>query len=173
MLGLGLRLSKNNKSKNNIQVNSVKNTFVNSYRPDKNYAQSSIELYNGGDSDSLYGLLYFDLDMIIGKKIESANLKLYAINLPEEINIFSKIITSSWIESEVTYDTKPTLSEEIYSLGSVSPGSDWKIFDVKNIMQDISNGAIYQGLWLYVENLYKWCEFSSKELPTLEISYGC
>jgi hypothetical protein len=162
----------------NLSVNATKDCFINIWEPDNKYNLDNIQIYNGGVLDSLYGLLYFDLSSIIGKTIKKGNLKLYADNLVSETIIGMNIITSSWVEDNTTWNTKPTITETIYYQKSVPIGSGkWKTFDITNLIQTVANGAIYEGIWLFVGNEYtdyRWCQFGSKESdnkPVLEIGY--
>lgn len=155
----------------------TKDDFINSYTPAITYNTTGIEVYNGGVGDSIYGLLKFDLSGIIGKQIESAKLKLYAISLTTNTTISIQRITSSWTEGVVTYATAPSKDATVYYSGMPSPGEGWKEIDIANLVQSIADGAVNEGIWLSVGNPtdeYRWCKFSSKEgdhVPELVMSY--
>jgi hypothetical protein len=179
MLGLklGTDIFKSFISKD-LSLNPTKDAFINIWVPDTVYNSTNLQVYNGGELDSLYTLLYFDLSSIIGKKIKTANLKLYADDLQDTTIIGMQRITSNWSESTVTWNTKPDINETVYYEESVLIGSnEWKTFDIKTLIQAIADGATYQGIWLFVGNEiidYRWCQFSSKEgynKPILEIVY--
>lgn len=177
MLGLGLKIKNGLKSKK-ITVNSTKDCFINSFSPDEVYNLNNVQVYNGGIGDSFYGLLYFDLSSIIGKNIKNANLKLYADDFDQEITLGMKIITFHWSEETATYNNRPNINSTVYYLEAVPVGSNvWKTFDIKTLIQAVADGAVYEGIWLYIgnpANLYRWCKFSSKEgsnPPILEITF--
>jgi hypothetical protein len=177
MLGLGLKI-KNGLKSEKITVNSTKDCFISSFSPDEVYNYDNVQVYNGGEADSFYGLLYFDLSSIIGKNIKKASLKLYADDFDQAITLGMKIITFHWGEETATYNNKPNINSTVYYLEAVAVGSDvWKTFDIKTLIQAVADGAVYEGIWLYVgnpTNLYRWCQFSSKEganSPILEITF--
>jgi hypothetical protein len=178
MLGLGLGLNKNIIAAKTIQLNPTKDAFVYSFIPDGTNNGVAINLYNGGVGDSQYGLLHFDLSAIIGHIVRTANLRLYANNLALATIIGIQRITSNWLETTVTYNTRPTIDATVYYLESVPIGSnEWKNFDIITLVQAVAAGATYQGIWMYIGNPvsdYRNCSFSSKEGandPILEIKY--
>jgi hypothetical protein len=176
-LGLGLGLGKGIMAGKKIVLNPIKDCHVYSWAPDQVYNNNNILIYNGGIGDSHYGLMKFDLSSIIGKEIINAKLKLYAITLADPTVIGIKLITFNWEES-VTYNTRPNINSTVHFLESITVGNNaWKTLDIKSLIQAVADGAIYEGLWLYVGNAvsdYRTAEFSSSEganIPILEITY--
>lgn len=150
--------------------------FINIYSPDETYNYTNLQIYNGGLADSLYALLDFDLSAIAGKIIISATLKMYADALTLATTLGFKRIEGTWTEGVVTWNTRPNISGS-YAAYNPSLGSGYKNFDLKTLVQSVSNGEDYYGIWVYVGNPvsdYRWCQFSSSEAenkPQLEVRY--
>ena len=177
-LGLGLGLNKGKIPIKKIELNPTKDCYVYSNSPDEAYNLDNIQIYNGGVADSQYGLIKFDLSSIIDKNIKSAYLKLYADTLADPTTIGIKIITFHWDEATATYNTRPDINSTVYYLESIPVGSgEWKTFDIETLIQAVADGAVYEGIWLYIGNAvddYRSCQFISNEganNPVLEIAY--
>lgn len=177
MLGLSLNLFKTYIEKQLI-LTPLKDDFINSWVPDATYNYQNIQIYNGGEVDSLYGLIKFNLNSIVNKTIKNATLKLYADSLDAASVLGIKRIITNWQEGVVTYNTKPTIAETVYFEDNLVIGSaEWKTIDITSLIKDIANGAINEGFWLYCGNEitdYRFFQFSSKEglnAPQLLISY--
>ena len=178
MLGLGLGINRSNIMPiEKIILNPTQDCFVNVWDPDTVYNGSGLEVYNGGIADSLYSLIHFDLTQIIGKTINTATLKLYANDLTQPTTIGIKMVASNWNEETVTYNTRPSIGSTVYYNEAVDVGSNsWKTFNIKTLVQAVADGAMYEGIWMYVTNIvddYRWCQFCSSEganVPILEIS---
>jgi hypothetical protein len=144
--------------------------------PNNNYNTDILEIYNGGVGDSLIPLLYFDMATLAGKRVVDATLSMYAESMGDSITVGIKLVTSAWSESTVTYTTAPTTGTTVYATQAVSTGAGWKTFDVRQLVQDVIDGATYTGMWIYSTTTdYKWGKFTSSEgvsnPPRMNISY--
>lgn len=159
------------------QENVIKDSFINIFSPDEVYDYTNLQIYNGGAADSLYALLDFDLSDIAGKTIIAAVLSMYADELTLSTGLGFKRITETWVESTVTWNTRPAIADTVYSLHYPSLGVGYKYLDIKTLVQSVADGEGYYGIWIYVANPvldYRWCQFSSSEaenVPSLKLIY--
>lgn len=171
----GSRVSK--KAIKTLTLSVGQDTFVNSASVGDAYDYANIQISNGGAANSLYGLVYFDLSSIVGKRIVYATFNFYGENLADGTILGIKRITSAWTEA-TTYTTRPTITTESYYEAAVTTGNGWKTLDIKSFIESVAVGNAYYGLWLYIGNPEidaRWSQWSSSEgtnPPTLEIQYS-
>jgi len=151
--------------------------------PDNNYGTSDImDIRNryGYSGHPYYWehdvLIKFDLSNISGgSNILSAELFLYYFdwddNNPVGHDLTLYRITSDWDESTVTWNTRPTITDNFTSF-SIVPGSyDWMIWDVTEDVQDFVNGIETNYGWQIMDENY-WGTFDIPEIEFRTKEYG-
>lgn len=152
-----------------------KGVFVSSWYPDVNYDGSwGIQLYWGGLADSLFGLVYFDLDDLIGsgKNIYDAKLKLYrSSSFSGDMTSHLRIVNQSWDDTTVTYNSiKNYIETSEYSEITHAHGVAYDVdeYDITSLIQDIVDETIttYEGfcIWPYSPS-YSWFSWFEERQP--------
>lgn len=98
-------------------------------------------------------MVEFDLSEIIGGPyhIVNATLEVYqsvAGSVPSTSYAVHRI-TSSWIESTVTWNSRPSWATQVEATFTSSSGSQWWNFDITNLVQTWVNGTDNHGLIVY------------------------
>lgn len=160
-----------------IQIPDTNDGLIYSYYGDVNYytthnLQMMTSTYY---TDDMSCLLFFDVSGLAGKTINYAKLKIYGESFYANFNIGAKRITSSWDETTLTFNNKPTIdatSRDTF----VPSGNGWKFLTVTEIIQEACNSQPYYGIYIYaIDNNYNWCQFGSKEgehPPVLIVNYS-
>jgi len=158
----------------------TKDTFIDSSQPTVNFGNEGYLEIQGLGSNRRSILIDFDLSDITGREITSAKLQLYRGSSPwNTINSKVKYITSTWDETVVTHDTKPTFDNTIYDF-HVDSGTLWETWDITGLVQNISNGLVpwFYGLCIFTDtNDGSYDDFiglqhaTIKLKPIIEIEY--
>ncbi len=110
------------------QVLPVADAYVTSSSPSTNYG-SSTSLQVDYSSPTAITYMRFDLTSLANTTITRATLKVYVTNSTTG-SINFKNLSSSWTESAVTYNTKPTLSTLIKSVTNPGATGTWTSIDL-------------------------------------------
>lgn len=116
-------------------------TFVNSASNTTNYGnQTYFSIGRNGASTFYYGYVQFNTTNITSGGIKSVEIYLYQnlglINTPV---VTAQRVTSTWNESTVTWNTKPTNDAFVYDRQMVSQG--WYKWNITNLMIGWLNGS--------------------------------
>lgn len=134
-----------------------------------------------GATDS-QGLIQFDLSALTGASVSNATLSLYHVFNPQPAGTVLALYrnTSDWIESTVTFNTKPTFDPVAVAGTSIAgPQGDFHTWDLTSVVQGWADGSYANyGLTLIVSpNMAPWPYFASKEFgveaqrPALAVTY--
>lgn len=165
-----------------IQPNDGKDAEIREQYPENNYGNDNLIQVGPSEGYEYVSLLEFDLTTIgSASSVSSADLSLYGASFPSgtggTLNITAKRVTSDWLESSVTYNTKPAVdssSVDTYAMARTSGMHTFSVLDVVNSI--ISSGSNY-GLWLEgTGNMVGfWSSDASVEVgkkPKLTITYN-
>lgn len=134
-------------------------------------ADSSVRRY--------YTAIQFNLSSIPSNSIISgATLRMYSYSnecWKTSVTQLAKRITSSW-SSSLTYDTRPSVTTTNQTSHTTSGSYDtWEEWNVKNIVQEWSNGTANYGFWMEQDGLTlekgKCYKKSGTYAPQLVIDY--
>jgi len=110
-----------------------KDATVQNTMPDNNFGEDSFSIVGNANSTMILFYLQFDLSAIPEEAvITEANLSLYQNNFwgSQDFAIGLYRVYESWEESTITWDNRPTVSPQINSTQTVSPGyTGWVIWD--------------------------------------------
>lgn len=142
----------------------------------------SVYAYSSPTKKPMYGLIRFDLSAYEGSYIDSAVLKLYAVGpyiYPGTVEISR--IAEAWVETTVTWRTKPALDTAIVLTAQIpSQGDEWIEVDVTALVQSWIEGSFpNQGIYLIVPYQGKQVGFTfaardydeSGKQPILHLDY--
>jgi hypothetical protein len=92
--------------------------------PDRNFGTAAVLLVDGGeskvgDTGHAVALLKFQVD--VPGRIVSARLRLHNAGNPSRDSGRVRLVTESWSETQVTYDSRPAFGDELARIGPVSP----------------------------------------------------
>ncbi len=141
--------------------------------------------YLSPDGKIVRSLIQFDVSAIpSGTSIDSAVLRAYLVEAWDYLNktrtITAYRIGSSWSESSVNWNTRPSCAEA-YGSDSVTHGSwGWYSFDVTNLVSGWVNGSLSNyGVMLRGPEVSgsdsSWRSFSTREgpyTPQLTVTYS-
>jgi hypothetical protein len=131
-------------------------------------------------------LIMFDLSSIpAGAEVDSAILKLFALQVPDEVRTYGiHRVTSFWEESGVTWSTQPTVASNYTDTADTISESGWMDWDVTSDVDVMVSGAVAHWGWLIedaneydINNGVGRTEYASRErdtedlYPVLEVSY--
>ncbi len=142
----------------------------------------SVYAYSSATREPLYGLIRFDLAAYEGCYIDSAVLKLYVV----APYIYPGIVTISrideaWVETTVTWRTKPALDTSIIVTAQIpSQGDEWLEVDVTPLAQSwVGVSFPNHGMYIIVPQQNKQVGFTfaardydeSAKQPKLHLDY--
>jgi hypothetical protein len=120
--------------------------FVNQNVPDQNYGSNTMLI--GAESSGNYAatLVKFDVSHIPGSaNVTSAKLKLYFYDSPTNpsngINLSTRLVTSGWDESTVTWNNRPAYSDQYSDIVTLTNSYGWVEWDVTDGVQRWVNGS--------------------------------
>ncbi|HBG81766.1 TPA: hypothetical protein DDW69_02890 [candidate division CPR2 bacterium] len=159
-----------------ITLNPTADASADRVSPNFNSGSSSQLLVGGMDgTHDTYALMKFDLTPLAGKTIHSASLKLYCKTM-ETVHI-NRIrpyrITGDWVESTVTYNTRPGYSttDPVVNYTDVQNCANaWFSFDTTTLVSGWArsiNPYTNYGFFLYGSQVTSY--FTSREEPTSTI----
>ncbi len=166
-----------------LGLHASKNTYVTEMRPDKNFYPEKAGYCGVDKKNNRYRyLIYFDLSALpLGIDLDSAVLKLYApqnSGLNDYGNFTPSMITSSWNEDTVSWDTMPQCSTAILADAVRVGYPGWYQWDITKMAQMwTSNSHNNHGLVLKsledrqndIKEFYtSYCQYCK---PSLEIAY--
>lgn len=148
--------------------------------PNGNYEGALLRVGVQTDTSTRYmTLVQFDMSAIPSNSIiDAATLRLWSIDdacWNTSTTQLAQRLTSSWDKGEVTYNSIKT-SMTASNQASMTNGGyqEWYEWDVKNIVQDWSDGALNYGFWLIQDGLTTQrgkCFELTGYVPQLEIDY--
>jgi len=157
-----------------VSLNPIADSYVSSSAPDSNYG-SSQTLRVGANYKTL---LRFDLSQCQGKRIAYARLKIKVSGGSDYANAIIELhrILSDWNESEVTYNTLPSYSNEVAANITISSIGTWYEFDLTDEVQYLVDHPNENYGWILVWNsdLSGYISIISREgadKPVLEVYY--
>lgn len=115
-----------------------KSTYISNETPDKNFSLSDY-LYMGTDPDCWEYQILLEFDLCLLPKnilITEANLRLYSDSSAtgSTAGCFTPYaITSIWDETQVTWDTQPTINKSITGENTIVTSRGWYNWDITNI----------------------------------------
>ena len=163
-----------------VSCSASSDTYVAESNPSLNFGSSDLIRVTTAANDN-YGMLKFNIDDIpSGSQVDSAELMLYC-SYHDGSQLYITEIDSSWLESSVTWNSKPpiqaseyTFWHDVYGIGSQSI----KDTDLTNLVQAWINGTQNNyGIYLYGGNpednlTFRSSEYSSSsERPALVVTY--
>ncbi len=142
-------------------------TTLSDSNPTSNYGNMAI-IGVQSDNTNLYGLVKFNLGSIPhGSEVHDVELKLYcsyAAGTPQQIYIINS--GSSWSESAVTWNTKPTFGSGYHFFYSVSDigYQNIKNSELTDFVRDWANGTVNNyGIYIVGGNIGDSFSFASSE----------
>ncbi|KKR80712.1 MAG: hypothetical protein UU26_C0011G0003 [Candidatus Daviesbacteria bacterium GW2011_GWC1_40_9] len=116
-----------------VTFHPVADSFVEASYPDKNNGSSSALGVDGSPIEISY--LNFDFGSLAGKTVTSAKLRIYLTNFSTGTQNIKSVTNTSWSESSLTYNNKPTTGTTIASFAGNS-SSTWKEVDLTPFLSD-------------------------------------
>lgn len=116
--------------------------------PGTNYGASKSLAVDGGDrqmGDAHHSIAYLKFQLRSGDRPVAARLRLYNSDNPSGDSGRIRIVTASWSELQITYDTRPQLGDAIGTIGPVAEN------EVIEIPLDIASLQAAQELLLAVD----------------------
>jgi len=120
--------------------------FVNQNAPTTNYGSNAM-LAAGESSGSYAGIfIKFDVSSIPSSaNITDARIQLYFYTSPTNptnlLNLSTRLVTSDWSESIVTWNTKPSYSSQYSDKATLTDGYGWVTWDFAEGVQRWVNGS--------------------------------
>lgn len=158
-----------------VLLRNAQDSSVESKSPKKNFNNAGKMFLQ----DGAFGYLYFSRPFPLGARITSAKLRVctgmaYAGNVSMKLNR----VTSEFKANRVTWDNKPTVADNTITVTKSNPGArtEWE-FNVKSMMQFISDGAAWYGFRLEMDgSARKWIHSTQSTVaalrPVLEIEWS-
>gem|GEM_PF-4163599 len=117
--------------------------FINQNAPDTNYGSQTMLV--AGEQAGKYGgaLVQFTASIPANANITSATLKLYFYNAQNsnQINLSTRLVTSSWAENSVTWNTIPSFTPQYTDKVTLTNSYGWVAWDVTQMVQGWVNGS--------------------------------
>lgn len=156
-----------------------------SSNPDTNYSGSS-QVWVGGTAGGYYeGLFQFSgMSALVGQKIVQATLEVFPGSISAAIDDWARIeveaITSSWSETSVTWNTKPTYTDLGGRTTEFSNAGGWHLYDATKATQHFADGGSFFGYCLKTTSFagggaaygYNSRENGSVDKPVLKVRYN-
>lgn len=161
------------------KVLAASDAMVSSGYPTKNYGGSAV-LNLSALPSSRQAFVFFNQPFPRGVEILSATLRMYQKGSSSggTRKVTVQRVASAWVEARVTYDNRPTATgpvAEVSKGNSTVDGREWA-FDVKAAMQQVSDGASWDGFRLVSDNATNFAfygrEGAGAYTPTLEVTWS-
>lgn len=152
---VNISLVSEQKQQQRVIQNILGDTYVRESPANQNYASDG-ELWVGWYGNSrARTFIRFDLSGVTGS-IQSAKLRLYQTNAesPDEIGVYR--VNSSWIESEIDWNSQPSFIDVPTDTNTTLNNPGWVEWDVTQDIRDFLNG----------EPNYGWCLKLTNESTT-------
>ena len=165
-----------------VNIFADKDTFISSNMPNNNFG-NAFESRTGRDTTfgATRTMMRFDLDPIPNKAtINSAALNIYQSSYTPSQDtpylIQTRFLDSDWGEYAVTWNNNVPKWGDVMGTIEVSTGVGWRVFDVKNMLQEWANGKANYGLVLQGsnENTVRSRNFATRETanrPFITVTY--
>lgn len=122
----------------------AKVSYVEDINPSTNYG-SNTYFYVGWGDGSFFdeGYLQFDTPPFGSSSVVSSKLYLYRQGGTTVDTLRIRRITSSWVESSVTYNTRPSYTDTNVTSYSMGSGLGWEEIDITQLTKDILDNTNY------------------------------
>jgi len=163
-----------------VNLTPVADASIESAAPDTNFGSTeTLAVYYGGQNEIARALIRFNLAAAVPSEaiIDSARLDLFLEygDGADPVNLVAALLTEDWVESEVTWSTRPATGEPVVAaLVDTSPG--YKGLDVTHIVRVWHNVPHY-GLELSgpegepgYSRIFESCEYGENP-PQMVVTY--